>query len=396
MKITKIVTSPILRLRGVARRKETLCLVFCMLALGLSANAQDHNATIITFDAPGAGTVSSPACAPDCGTTPFDINDLGVIVGFYTDTNIVEHGFLRTPDGRITSFDAPGAGLGSGLDQGTIAFAINDPGVIVGLVQDSSNVFHGFVRYPDGAFATFDAPGAGTQAYQGTQANGISPAGEVVGLYADANNSWHGFLRAPDGAITTFDAPGGGTGANQGTDAQSINPAGEIVGYYVDANNVDHGFVRAPDGTITTFEPAGSGTGPGQGTASCNRDCINPAGAISASYLDDNNVNHAFVRAPDGTILTYTVPGAGTGPFQGPYNYGINPAGTTVGAYLDSSSVGHGYVRTREGAITTFNASDAGTAAGQGTFGLAINAPGDAAGWYTDANNVNHGFMWIP
>jgi hypothetical protein len=396
MKITKVMVGPTGRLRGIARRKKPLCLVFCILALGLSASAQDYNATLITFDAPGAATVSSPACAPDCGTTPLDINDRGVIVGFYTDTDIVPHGFLRTPDGQITSFEAPGAGLGSGLDEGTVAFAINDRGVIAGQFQDSSYLFHGFVRYPDGAFSTFDAPGAGTEANQGTLGTGINVAGEVVGYYIDGNNVIHGFLRAPDGALATFDAPGAGTGTYQGTDAQSINPAGEINGFYIDANNVNHGFVRAPDGTITTFEPAGSGKGPGQGTASCTRDCINPAGAISASYLDDSNVNHAFVRAPDGTIIIYDVPGAGTGPFQGPYNYGINAAWTTVGAYVDSSSVGHGYVRTREGAITTFNASDAGTASGQGTFAVAINAPGDAAGYYTDANNVNHGFLWEP
>lgn len=36
--------------------------------------------------------------------------------GFYTDTNIVPHGFLRKTDGEIVSFDAPGAGLGYGLD----------------------------------------------------------------------------------------------------------------------------------------------------------------------------------------------------------------------------------------------------------------------------------------
>src|SRR5208337_4953310 len=59
------------------------------------------------------------------------------------------------------SFDAPGAGLGHGLDQGTYAFGINNLGVIAGYFQDSSNVFHGFVRYRDGSFTTFYAPGAG-------------------------------------------------------------------------------------------------------------------------------------------------------------------------------------------------------------------------------------------
>jgi len=84
--------------------------------------------------------------APFCGTVAYDNNDLGVTVGFYTDTNIVPHGFLRFPNGHITSFDAPGAGLGYGLNQGTAAFAINDLGEIAGQLQDPSYVFHGFVR----------------------------------------------------------------------------------------------------------------------------------------------------------------------------------------------------------------------------------------------------------
>ena len=142
-------------------------------------------------------------------------------------------------------------------------------------------------------------------------------AGWVVGYYVDANNVVRGFLRAPDGAITSFDAPAQAQKPTRARTPKVSTRRGEINGFYVHANNVYHGFVRAPDGTITPFEPEGSGTGPGQGAASCTRDCINPARAISASYLDDSNVNHAFVRAPDGTIITYNVPGAGTGPFQG-------------------------------------------------------------------------------
>ena len=76
------------------------------------------------------------------------------------------HGFLRTPDGKIISFDAPG--LGYGLDQGTVALSINDLGVIAGQYQDSNYVCHGFVRYPNGSFTKFDVPGAGTGAFQGT------------------------------------------------------------------------------------------------------------------------------------------------------------------------------------------------------------------------------------
>jgi hypothetical protein len=68
---------------------------------------------IIEFDASGAATVTSPACGGSCGTQAFGNNDLGAIVGSCTDVNVVPHGFLRTPNGAFISFDAPGAGLGS-------------------------------------------------------------------------------------------------------------------------------------------------------------------------------------------------------------------------------------------------------------------------------------------
>lgn len=82
----------------------------------------------VEFDAPGAATTVSPNCGTGCGTVAYANDDWGDSVGFYTDANVVPHGFLRTRDGRFISFDAPGTGLGAGLNQGTAAFAINDLG----------------------------------------------------------------------------------------------------------------------------------------------------------------------------------------------------------------------------------------------------------------------------
>jgi hypothetical protein len=53
---------------------------------------------------------------------------------------------------------------------------------------------HGFVRTPDGTITTFDAPGAGTGLFQGTIPSGINPAGAIVGYYLDASYVFHGFL----------------------------------------------------------------------------------------------------------------------------------------------------------------------------------------------------------
>jgi len=110
------------------------------------------------------------------------------------------------------------------------------------------------------------------------------------------------------------------------------------------------------------------------------------------------------VRARDGTITNYDVPGAGTGMYQGtnacwfiPAWGGINPAGTVTGFYADSNNVYHGFLRTREGEITTFDAPGAGTVGslggGQGTQPMTINSEGAITGYYTDANNVVHGFL---
>src|SRR5262249_37421943 len=126
-----------------------------------------------------------------------------------------------------------------------------------------------FVR-PEPTITSFDAPGAGTGPGQGTLPFAINPAGTVIGYYIDASDARHGFLRNRNGAITTFDPPGAGTGPGEGTNAFSITPAGAIAGRYVDASDVFHGFLRTPDGAITTFDVPGAGTGPGQGTRAGN------------------------------------------------------------------------------------------------------------------------------
>lgn len=351
---------------------------------------RDSKGAIVTFDAPDAGKVSVAACAPYCGTFPFAVNDRGVIVGFYTDKNIVPYAFLRTPDGHITSFQAPGAGTGHGLDQGTVAISINNWGVVAGQFQDPSYVLHGFVRYPDDTFTTFDAPGAGTGAFQGTPSAAINLWGQIAGYDIDAGNVYHGFLRTPDGAITTFDAPGAGTEANQGTviGEKGINWRGEIDGWYIDQNYVYHGFLRAPDGSFTTIDPPGS-----QFTIAGG---INPFGAIAGYYLDVNNACHGFLRARDGTFTTFDAPGGATGSNECTAAFDVNLEGAVTGIYYDANNVLHGFVRHPEGSFATFEAPGAGNQASQGTRPEYINAAGVATGFYYDANGLGHGFLRLP
>jgi len=80
---------------------------------------------------------------------------------------------------------------------------------------------------------------------------------------------------------------------------------------------MNHGFLRASNGTVTEFDVPAAATGPGLGTTTAWAQCVNPAGAVTGYYFDQNGAIHGYVRNPDGTIATFDAPGAGTGSGQG-------------------------------------------------------------------------------
>jgi hypothetical protein len=350
-----------------------------------------HDAELIEFDAPGAGTVASPACGSACGTIALANNDLGVVVGYYTDAHVVPHGFLRAPNGDVVSFEAPGAGLGHGLDQGTVAYSINDLGVIAGQLQDSSYVYRGFVRYPDGSFATFEAPGAGTSSsracapFCGTYALDINLGGATAGYYVDGEGVYHGFVRSSLGEITSFDPTG--SVVTFVCEETCLNLEGATTGYYSDASGAIHGFVREPGGNITTVDAPGAVGFTGGAS-------INPEGTITGYFLDSSGTAHGFVRTRGGDFTTFDVP-SDTGAVE-TAAFSINLFGAVTGEFLDTSNVMHGFSRSACGTFATFDAPGAGTAAGQGTRPSTNNLEGTVTGWWIDGNSLNHGFVWIP
>jgi hypothetical protein len=85
-----------------ARRRPALAVLLVVCTLSVTANAAHPR--IITFNAPGAGKGSGQ------GTFPVSVNPAGVIAGRYVDANNALHGFVRTPHGTIRSFDVSDAG----------------------------------------------------------------------------------------------------------------------------------------------------------------------------------------------------------------------------------------------------------------------------------------------
>src|SRR5690349_13642819 len=135
---------------------------------------------------------------------------VGTVVTLIAGLSLLSAAARAADDHHIISFDAPGADTTAGDFNGTFAAAINNWGAIAGSYADTVNVNHGFIRLPDGKFVTFQAPGADTTpgSFNGTVATAINDFGVVAGEYFDASGEGHGFLRSPDGKFTTFDVPG--------------------------------------------------------------------------------------------------------------------------------------------------------------------------------------------
>jgi uncharacterized membrane protein len=262
------------------------------------------------------------------GSTNFatGINEKGEVVGEYGDVDPPGHfhGFVRDPNGTITTFDPPGSAS-------TFAFGINDEGAITGYYRGPSGVIHGYVRDPEGNFTTFDPPGS-----IATHAFSINAGGAITGSYNEANLVNHGFVRSADGTLISFDPPG-----SISTRAVSINSTGTITGDYVDANQFQHGFVRQPGGAFVSFDPPMS--------TQTSVASINDAGAITGQYFAANGRAFGFVRDPEGKITSFD-PGFNTQPTS------INNEGAITGSYQDIDQIhSHGFVRSLDGTITLFD-----------------------------------------
>jgi hypothetical protein len=140
--------------------------------------------TFYSVDAPGMGTTANT------GTQVGGMNASGAVVGTVFET-VGNHSFLRAPDGTFTIFDPPGTG-----SSGSGAAGINDSGVIVGSFRDSNSIEHGYIRHSDGTFTIVDDPNASQSPDSvGTTITHINASGTIVGEFFDAAGIRHGYVR---------------------------------------------------------------------------------------------------------------------------------------------------------------------------------------------------------
>jgi uncharacterized membrane protein len=356
---------------------------------------QSDHGVLIEFDGPDATN------AAGLGTQAFANNDFGAVVGYWVDSQIIPHAFVRSPEGKFTGFDAKGADLNPGDNGGTVAYAINNAGEIAGQYEDTNFVFHAFIRYPNGVIVEFDDLNAGTakaSPSQGTVAANINARGDTAGYYVDSDGNEHGFIRYRDGNIVTVD-PDNSLGTMICLES-CLADDGTVTGFYFDSTTLTvRGFIRSPDNHYTIFD------GPdvdGQAPAGTIPASINVFG-VTAGYSFNAEVTAlSFVRASNGKIYSFQDPSASPNAGLGTTAFALNLWGATTGAYQDSNGGEHGFESTPNSLYANFDAPDSGDNCVpalflcQGTRPSTNNFWGEATGWYVDSCSVSHGLIWIP
>ena len=207
--------------------------------------------TYTAINDPSAGATED-ANGKKQGTTPVAINASGAIAGYYIDSNSVQHGFVRSASGTYTAIDPTGVGTcvnqnnGSNFG-GATASGIDAAGDVVGTYLDTSCAQHGFIRSTNGTINSFDVPGASTDPC--TTSGGSSEkicgtilvlsdsTGDMTGSFIDTNGVIRGFLRpAATGTFTSFEDPNaytsGSLNGTLGVAINSLTSGTEIAGMY--------------------------------------------------------------------------------------------------------------------------------------------------------------------
>jgi hypothetical protein len=367
--------------------RHRLAVTLCMLSPLLCAAqepAASNEVSYLSFEVPGS-----------LGTFPMSINDSMAVTGYYFISSTVTRGFLREPDGAITTFDVLGGVW-------TEPESINAAGDVSGFYEVVAGVPQGFVRYSNGRIVTFDPIGFRLNPPE-AQPVSINDFGVIAGNYPFPLAASDGFTRSPAGEFTTI---GFALGADYETVVTGLNDSGTVVGYFAMDSNISS-FIRHPDGFSTQFDvPVDVGN---DGRLETTAESINADGVVAGRYYAclqpcTSPTAGGFVRSPQGTLTLFSPPGKIVDlpvkldkPFgasiTAQHQLSINQAGIITGSYVDAEGAQHGFVRNPYGTITSFDPPRSGQ-----TTATSINDSGVIAGsYYYDWNNqIAEGFLRLP
>jgi len=252
-------------------------------------------------------------------TYTYGINDSGVAVGQYFDSNNNSHGYMWQA-GTVTEIVYPGA-------LQTACEGINNNGEITGYYIDSAKVGHGFTLN-GGVYATSDLPFI----------EGVSNNGSYAGNYVGPPGVTYGYVVSP----VSFKPSTIKIRGAQSTSTFAVNNAGVLAGQYTNAKGVIHGMMLNGT-TVTNIDDANATAG----TTVCNG--INNNNQIVGYYINSTTNQYAGFYWAAGKITE--IPGPPGSLSSVAYN--TNDAGQITGYFVDASNVEHGYVLSGPGGTYT-------------------------------------------
>ena len=306
-------------------------------------------------------------------TEGWNINQDGSIVGYYESADGATIGFIAKPVAPVD--DIP---IVTPAALNFIFESIDVPGVEF-LALSASSDFEDYAGYTrsadgekdvaftliDGAFATYDFPGA-----QNTYFFALGNNGNAAGHYEDSDGLFHGIV-LENGELRQYDFPG----AVQ-TEIYGISDTtGALTGNFTDDSGIRRGFtgdtiIEAP-GALETYADFVS------------------AGRLVGSYVDADGIYHPYARTPGGRFISIDLPGAATLEYM--FLHGINDVGTLVGRSKRVGDIPRTYVGTFRDGLQELRYPES-----VFTQGYNINQDGSVVGHYQSADGRVHGFIARP
>ncbi len=182
----------------------------------------------------------------------------------------------------------------------SIAFGINDSGVIVGqYVASAGGNTPGFVDI-NGVFTTITPTASATV----TNVQGVNNNGMAIGFYSADGVHQHGFLYNTRTKQTTLlpdpSTPRITAGGLTLTQFLGINDKNEAVGYYQTTNGSQFGFLFNLNTQVYTFLDAPQAA-PVNGVQITQITGVTNGGTITGFFIDANGAQHGFIATPPTT-----------------------------------------------------------------------------------------------
>jgi hypothetical protein len=269
---------------------------------GSGAQGHPNKGYALTYS-PGGFKLQNENFPGSTQTQVTGLNDHGVTVGFWSDTNNANQtndnfGFYHV-DGSFRSVRYP-ASSDSNPPVNQL-LGVNDEDVAVGFYNDASGNSHGYTySIRTGKFGNVTIPGATS-----VTASAINNSGDIAGFFANSAGTTDSFLWTGRGHITTLAVPGASA-----TQALGVNDSKEVVGVYTvgsGSSALTHGFTwTAKHGFKAVDDPNGAGTTTVNG--------VNDQGDIVGFYTDTAGNTDGFAAVPGTNIMIPNIAGMLTPP----------------------------------------------------------------------------------